>query len=381
MLILILCNEQDPSYLRLKEIFDEREQKHVLFHGRFFPYYSSLSYSISNTQNVQSIIKAPIINDPYHLEQSSSEIKYKIHSNEILSVWNRRCGNACGDKQKDPYLKDTIEQESQRLIRARSRIFPDAFWASDQDANWKAAHKPYQLQVAKEVGFLIPDTYIGNDVEEAEIFIDQYEYISMKTIDVPFRISKPFAERVMNRSVRFFQNFIKKNTEKKDRIPDYQLYPDSFLYSYEFFTKTTRFHKSELLGNLLNLSNCPMIIQPYIEKAYELRVTIIGNKLFACKLDNQGVLGACEDWRDFNLNQVEHSVYNLPAEIKSKCFALIKKLNLQYGCIDLIATPHKDYIFLENNHNGQWGWVEEETGMPIAEALADLLMYPDQNAL
>ena len=32
-----------------------------------------------------------------------------------------------------------------------------------------------------------------------------------------------------------------------------------------------------------------------------------------------------------------------------------------------------DYVFLEINPNGQWGWIQSRTGLPIAEALADLL--------
>ncbi|WP_406066201.1 hypothetical protein [Streptomyces sp. NBC_01077] len=32
-----------------------------------------------------------------------------------------------------------------------------------------------------------------------------------------------------------------------------------------------------------------------------------------------------------------------------------------------------DYWWLELNPNGQWGWLEQNTGLPMAAALADLL--------
>jgi len=32
-----------------------------------------------------------------------------------------------------------------------------------------------------------------------------------------------------------------------------------------------------------------------------------------------------------------------------------------------------DWVFLEINPNGQWAWIENETGLPIASAIADAL--------
>jgi hypothetical protein len=38
-----------------------------------------------------------------------------------------------------------------------------------------------------------------------------------------------------------------------------------------------------------------------------------------------------------------------------------------------MLTPDGEYVFAEINPNGQWLWIEQATGLPIAEALADLL--------
>lgn len=43
------------------------------------------------------------------------------------------------------------------------------------------------------------------------------------------------------------------------------------------------------------------------------------------------------------------------------------------GALDFIVTDDADWVFLECNPNGQWAWIEEETGLPIAAALADAL--------
>ena len=49
-------------------------------------------------------------------------------------------------------------------------------------------------------------------------------------------------------------------------------------------------------------------------------------------------------------------------------------LGLSYGAVDLVLTPEGRYVFLEINPNGQYLWVEDATGLPISDALCDLLM-------
>ena len=46
----------------------------------------------------------------------------------------------------------------------------------------------------------------------------------------------------------------------------------------------------------------------------------------------------------------------------------------QYGAIDMIVTPQGEHVFLELNPNGQFGWIQERTGLPLYEAMADLLI-------
>ena len=55
---------------------------------------------------------------------------------------------------------------------------------------------------------------------------------------------------------------------------------------------------------------------------------------------------------------------------------LMKALKINFGAIDMILTPEGEYVFLEVNPNGQWGWIEKLTGMPISQAIADVLSDP-----
>ena len=53
--------------------------------------------------------------------------------------------------------------------------------------------------------------------------------------------------------------------------------------------------------------------------------------------------------------------------------ALHRRLGLVYGAVDLICRPSGDWVFLELNQAGEWGWLADVAGVPIAGALADLM--------
>lgn len=55
-------------------------------------------------------------------------------------------------------------------------------------------------------------------------------------------------------------------------------------------------------------------------------------------------------------------------------YQLSKRITLKFGAIDLIKDKDGNYVFLEINPNGQWAWVQTQTGLPIAEAIIDELL-------
>lgn len=79
------------------------------------------------------------------------------------------------------------------------------------------------------------------------------------------------------------------------------------------------------------------------------------------------------DWRQGSRLDLKHERIELPREIEEKCFALMKCLNLRYGAIDLVCDRKGKLWFLEINPNGQWAWIENLTGYPIAAAIVDEL--------
>lgn len=53
--------------------------------------------------------------------------------------------------------------------------------------------------------------------------------------------------------------------------------------------------------------------------------------------------------------------------------ALVRQWGLRFCAADFVVTPDERYYFVDLNPNGEWGWIEKETGLPIAAAVAELL--------
>ena len=60
------------------------------------------------------------------------------------------------------------------------------------------------------------------------------------------------------------------------------------------------------------------------------------------------------------------------------CVDFLKRQNMLFGAFDIIVTPDGEYVFLENNPFGQYLWLEVETGLPLSEEMAHLLMGLDK---
>jgi glutathione synthase/RimK-type ligase-like ATP-grasp enzyme len=118
----------------------------------------------------------------------------------------------------------------------------------------------------------------------------------------------------------------------------------------------------------------PCLFQEYVPKAFELRVTVVRDRVFAAEIHSQALAATRHDWRRPELSDVPHRPHELPEAIAGRCVCLVARLGLQFGAIDMIYTPSGEYVFLEINPNGQYGWIEDRTGMRISQAIAEALV-------
>jgi hypothetical protein len=119
---------------------------------------------------------------------------------------------------------------------------------------------------------------------------------------------------------------------------------------------------------------CPVTVQPYVDKRVELRVTVVGDRVFPVALDSQWTNHTRHDWRRGDHHHGRYAIHDLPPDHAQRCVELVRRLGLCFGAIDLILTPDGRYVFLEINPNGAWLWMQRTTGLPIGAAICDVLM-------
>ena len=117
------------------------------------------------------------------------------------------------------------------------------------------------------------------------------------------------------------------------------------------------------------MPSVPILLQEEIEKEADVRVTIVGKNVFSAMLSQEGKE---IDWRAHNSGAKWNS-FQLPEIIEKMCIKLCEKLKLEFAAIDLVKSVSGDFFFLELNPNGQWVWIEEETGSPISDTIVQHL--------
>lgn len=118
-----------------------------------------------------------------------------------------------------------------------------------------------------------------------------------------------------------------------------------------------------------DISYTPIYIQNYVEKLFEVRITVINNKVFPVKIEAGDKL----DWRkSYNTNK--YSVIEVPDKILKDIFNMMKSFELKFGAFDYIVNKNNEWVFLEINPNGQWLWLEKVLKLQISNAIIDYLI-------
>jgi glutathione synthase/RimK-type ligase-like ATP-grasp enzyme len=115
----------------------------------------------------------------------------------------------------------------------------------------------------------------------------------------------------------------------------------------------------------------PVIFQEHVPAEVDLRVTLVGDRLFPAAISTpEG--GYPHDYR-IDLDRARIEAVTLPRELCRALMELMRRLGLVYGAVDMRRTTDERYVFLELNPAGQWLFVEDQTKQPITRALAELL--------
>lgn len=120
---------------------------------------------------------------------------------------------------------------------------------------------------------------------------------------------------------------------------------------------------------LANVRFCPTQFQQRIGGT-ELRVHVIGSDVFACE-----IVTKADDYRYAGLSgdSLEIRPYTLAEDLAAKCRTLAAAMNFAIAGIDLRCDDGTWYCF-EVNPSPGFMYYQEQTGQPIDEAIAALLI-------
>ncbi|GAA3572718.1 ATP-grasp ribosomal peptide maturase [Nonomuraea rosea] len=204
-------------------------------------------------------------------------------------------------------------------------------WLNDPMAAMRAEYKPVQLVTAAQVGLSVPKTVITNDPHKAHAWAKE--------------LGKPFVYKAVGG--------IWHADEGKVRV---------------IYTKPLD-DPDELLDPAL--ARTSQMFQEWVDKAYEVRALVVGTEVLAVRIDSASERGTI-DWRS-DYGSLTYERIDLPSEIEDRLVELHDRLHLVFGAVDLICDPQGRYHFLETNQSGEWGWLNQKAGLPVPEALADVL--------
>ena len=110
----------------------------------------------------------------------------------------------------------------------------------------------------------------------------------------------------------------------------------------------------------------PALLQQYIPKRADIRLTSIGSRLFAARKTAE------PEQVDGRFGDTGHTwePVAVPGRIARAVHEYLTFTGLAYAAFDFAEDKEGVWWFLEGNQGGQFGFVELETGQPIAEAVA-----------
>lgn len=229
--------------------------------------------------------------------------------------------------------KHFVLNEAFYSLEGLYKLLSDRYWLNSVFSIREAENKIYQLTLAKNIGFDIPESIITSNEKDAR------EFILSHNNDC---ILKPIKSGQVGESedsqIIFTNALDEKHIKELNRINGY-----------------------------------PTYFQECLHKKSDIRVTVVGEQIFAAKIHSQDFDDTKVDWRKGESVKLSYSEYTLPKEVKKKCYVLLEILHLNFGAIDFVETTDDRLVFLEINPNGQWGWIEKRLGLQISDEIIRLL--------
>lgn len=271
----------------------------------------------------------------------------EILSNEIEGIV---CRSFYFPKAKDSSsIEDMLATaEIRSTVKGFLSLIPDSCrWINNPYIEEKIDNKIYQHQFAIKHGLKVPDTLITNNASKVKEFFNKHngEIVIKQLSDISLIDENPFVNEDGYNDIEFKG----------------------------FYTSAVTVSDLKNLDDYFGPGSSPVLLQQKLDKKSEIRVTVVGDKLFSYRIFSQENDLSKVDFRHVDDLRTEKCV--IPNEISSKLIKMLKDWKISFAAIDLVETLFGEIFFLEANVVGNWLWLEQEqNGSEIAKSIAELLV-------
>jgi glutathione synthase/RimK-type ligase-like ATP-grasp enzyme len=315
--VLLLTGSGDTAAEAVEEELRRRRRPVARFDPASFPLEAKLT-AWSGSQSWSG-----------HISGSGIELPL----DDIGSVWFHRPAQFGFHPDMSPAERRFADLEAQMAVGGLLRSL-DCLWVNHPDKAAAARYEPLQLALGARAGFQIPRSLITNDPKAVLSFFGECEGQV---------IYKPLSSGDLTASAGAGPLSVYTSVVDEDQLR---------------------------LGDAIGATPC--LFQEQIPKKTELRLTIIGNEVFPVQIDSQHAAQSAVDRRR-GYEHLRYRVCQLPRDIRQNCLELAGQLGLAFATVDFAITPANEYVFMGINPGGKWLWLEKATGLPMVEAMADLL--------
>ncbi len=282
----------------------------------------------------ENLAKTYITMDPTgpHVRIDFAGTQFDIDSS-LRSIWFRQPVFLRNTPSEPLSAHEQLSRSQWMAFLRAFMIFDKVKWMNWPQSTYLAECKPYQLLIAKRCGLEVPKTIVGNDAKQFQSAFSDSKFI-IKSLDTILL------------------------HEGKECL----------------FTYTTQTTSDALSHN--TVSSAPFMVQDYVDKKADCRVTIVGDNIFSVRIlsDGSPIAG---DWRLERKESLQFEDFVLPNNVRDSCFDLVRVMGLSFAAIDLIET-NNGYVFLEVNPTGEWGWLcdsKRQIDIVIAKWLSNAPHY------
>jgi len=254
-----------------------------------------------------------------------------VSMNGLRSVWVRRPG-VPASRVAEP--SDWLTEESAQALYGMLRS-TDARWMNHPDAARRARHKPWQLHLAQLSRLPVPATLITTFPQAARDFADRFPDLVVKPVSGAHPQEPPRA------------------------VPTSRVAPDA---------------------DFAAVAYGPTLLQRRVAKRADIRLTCVGDRIHAARKVVDPDADPDEVDVRFATSDAPWRPADVPSRIAAAVVTYLREAQLAYGAFDFAEDAEGMWWFLECNQSGQFGFIEIDSGQPIARTVADWLSAPARPA-